>query len=115
MNLFAYGTLEDRRTLARLLGRTPAGGVRAVLHGYRRCATTLGYPVILPEPGASCEGTVYFGLYFTDWERLDLYENVNTVPPQYTRRLVQVQGSHGSINAFTYVGNLNYFRTRLLP
>lgn len=113
MNLFTYGTLTDRRALAKVTGRAHSPGVPAILYGYRRLETTLGYPIILPETGASCQGTVYFGLTYTDWEHLDRYENLGHNPPPYSRRLVQVRGSHGSISAFTYVANLNYFRARI--
>lgn len=113
MNLFAYGTLLDRRVMAKVTGRTLPAGVNATLHGYRKYETTLGYPVILPESGASCQGQVFFGLTHADWEKLDRYENVFDNPPAYTRKLVQVQGTHGTISAFVYVGNLNFFRTRL--
>lgn len=113
MNLFAYGTLTDRRVMAKVTGRTLPAGVSATLQGYRRCETTLGYPIILPESGASCQGQVFFGLTQADWERLDRYENLFDNPPAYTRRLVQVHGKHGTISAFVYVGNLNFFRTRL--
>lgn len=115
MNLFAYGTLTDRRVLAKVTGRTLPSGVPATLHGFRRYETTLGYPIILPESGAVCEGQVFFSLQPADWEKLDRYENVLDNPPAYTRRLVQVQGAHGTISAFVYVGNLNFFRTRLKP
>lgn len=113
MNLFAYGTLTDRRAMAKVTGRTLPAGVSATLLGYRRYETTLGYPIILPESGASCTGTVFFGLQPVDWDKLDRYENIFDNPPAYTRRLVQVQGAHGTISAFVYVGNLNFFRTRL--
>jgi len=99
--------------MAKVTGRTLAAGVTAKLQGYRKIETSLGYPIILPESGATCEGVVYFGILHTDWEKLDRYENVFDHPPAYTRRLVSVQGSHGTISAFVYVGNLNFFRTRL--
>lgn len=113
MNLFAYGTLTDRRVMSKVTGRTLATGVPAILHGHRKHETTLGYPIILPETGATCEGLVFFSLIYTDWEKLDRYENVFNDPPAYTRRLVKVQGGHGTISAFVYVGNLKFFRTRL--
>jgi len=113
VNLFAYGTLMDRRTIARITGRSLPAGVPAVLHGYRKLETSLGYPIVLPEAGATTQGVVYFGLGYSDWEKLDRYENLYDSPPAYIRRLVQVQGSHGTINAFVYVGNLQFFRTRI--
>lgn len=115
MNLFAYGTLMDKRAISRVTGRTLPQAISATLHGYRKYETTLGYPVILPEAGATCTGVVFYSLSPSDWEKLDLYENVRGNPPSYFRRLMTVHGAHGSINAFVYVGNLNFFRTRLKP
>lgn len=113
VNLFAYGTLMDKRIMFRVIGRTPPSPVPATLHGYRKFETTLGYPIILPEAGASTSGLVFFSLTIADWKRLDEYEVVNGSPPAYFRRLVTVQGAHGSISANAYIGNLNHFRTRI--
>lgn len=113
MNLFVYGTLMDRRIITKVTGRPLRASTQATLHGYRRYETSLGYPIILAEVGTSCPGLVYFGLNPTDWERLDRYEHVLDHPPAYTRRLVTVQGTHGTISAFVYVGNLNFFRSRI--
>lgn len=113
MNLFAYGTLLDKRIMFRVIGRSLPTPVPATLPGYRKWETTLGYPVVLPETGASCSGFIFFSLTPHDWKRLDEYEGVNGNPPAYFRRMLTVQGAHGSITAQVYVGNLNYFRTRL--
>lgn len=113
MNLFAYGTLMDRRIIARVTGRTLPAPVPATLFGYRKWETTLGYPIVLPETGASCSGLVYYSLTPQDWDRLDKYEDTRGNPPAYFRKFVTVQGAHGSISAQVYIGNLNYFRTRI--
>jgi gamma-glutamylcyclotransferase (GGCT)/AIG2-like uncharacterized protein YtfP len=113
VNLFVYGTLIDRRAIFRITGRSLPQAVPATLYGYHKWETALGYPVVLPEAGASCSGFVYYSLSSADWERLDAYENIKGNPPSYFRKLVTVQGAHGSISAFTYIGNLNFFRTRL--
>ncbi|HYG60841.1 MAG TPA: gamma-glutamylcyclotransferase family protein [Symbiobacteriaceae bacterium] len=113
MNLFAYGTLMDRRIMFKVIGRTLPTAVPATLHGFRKYETTLGYPVILPEAGATTSGLVFFSLTTADWKRLDDYEGVYGSPPAYFRRLMTVQGAHGSISCNVYVGNLNHFRTRL--
>jgi gamma-glutamylcyclotransferase (GGCT)/AIG2-like uncharacterized protein YtfP len=97
----------------RVIGRSLPPPVPVALPGYRKWETTLGYPVILPESGATCNGFVFFSLTANDWKRLDEYENVTGNPPSYFRRLVTVQGAHGSISAQVYVGNLNFFRARL--
>jgi gamma-glutamylcyclotransferase (GGCT)/AIG2-like uncharacterized protein YtfP len=113
MNLFAYGTLMDKRIMFKVIGRSLPTAVPATLYGYRRYETTLGYPIVLPEPGASTTGLVFFSLTTADWKRLDEYEVVNGHPPAYFRRMATVQGAHGSISVQVYVGNLNFFRTRI--
>jgi gamma-glutamylcyclotransferase (GGCT)/AIG2-like uncharacterized protein YtfP len=113
VNLFAYGSLMDRRVMFKVLGRPTPTSVPATLHGYRKYETTLGYPIILPEAGASTPGMVFYSITAADWKRLDEYEVVTGSPPAYVRRLVSVQGAYGSISAQVYVGNLNFFRTRL--
>lgn len=113
MNLFAYGTLMDKRQITRICGRTLPTPVPATLHGFRKWETTLGYPIVLPEAGYSCTGLVYYSLTTEDWKRLDVYENVGGSPPAYFRKLATVQGAHGSISAYVYIGNLNHFRARL--
>jgi len=113
VNLFAYGTLADRRVIAKVLGRSLPQGVQATLRGYRRLETTLTYPIVLPEAGALCKGVVYFSLTDADWERLDIYENIRSTPPAYFRRLVTVEGTHGNMSAYVYIGNLNFFRARI--
>lgn len=113
MNLFAYGTLMDRRVIAKVIGRTLPYAVSATLRGYKKWETTLNYPLVLPDTSAECTGVVYYSLSAADWTRLDAYENVNSQPPAYYRKLVTVEGTHGSISAYVYIGNLNFFRTRI--
>jgi gamma-glutamylcyclotransferase (GGCT)/AIG2-like uncharacterized protein YtfP len=113
VNLFAYGTLLDKRIMFKVIGRSLPTPVPATLLGYRKWETTLGYPVVLPEVGATCSGYVFFSLTPQDWKRLDEYENTTGNPPAYFRKLVGVQGAYGSINANVYIGHLNYFRARL--
>jgi gamma-glutamylcyclotransferase (GGCT)/AIG2-like uncharacterized protein YtfP len=113
VNLFAYGTLVEKRAMGRITGRTLRAGLEGTIHGYRKWETTLGYPIVLPDAHESCTGVVYYNLTAADWERLDTYEQIHKSPPVYTRKLVTVQAAHGLISAQLYVGNLNYFRARL--
>lgn len=113
MNLFAYGTLMDRRVITRVVGRTLPNAVPATLRGYTKWETTLGYDIILPEPGGEVKGLVYFSLSPADWERLDIYENLHSHPPAYIRRMATAEGTHGNITVQAYVGNLNFFRARI--
>lgn len=113
MNLFAYGTLMDKRIMFKVIGRGLPASVPATLHGFKKYETSLGYPIVLPEAGAATSGLVFYSLTAVDWKKLDEYEVVNGNPPAYFRRLVSVQGAHGSISTQVYVGNLNFFRTRI--
>lgn len=113
MKLFVYGTLMDRRVMTRVIGRPLPPASPAVLYGFRKWETTLGYPAVLPDPGRSCPGVVYSSLSVEDFKRLDAYENVGGNPPAYFRKLVSVQGAHGRISAYVYIGNLVFFRARL--
>lgn len=113
MKLFVYGTLMDRRVMTRVVGRPLPPASPAVLYGYRKWETTLGYPALLPDPERSCQGLVYGSLTADDFKRLDAYENTGGSPPAYFRKLVTVQGAHGRISAYVYVANLTFFRARL--
>jgi len=103
----------EQRQITRVLHRSLPNSVPATLHGFKKVETTLGYPIILPDSGSSCKGVVYFSLSHSDWERLDIYENVHNVPPVYNRKMASVEGTHGRISAQIYVGNLAFFRTRI--
>lgn len=103
----------DRRIITNVVRRALPQAVPATLSGYRKWDSTLGYPLILPDSASSCAGVVFFSLTAADWEKLDAYECTDQQPPAYFRRLISVEGAHGRINAYTYVGNLNFFRTRI--
>lgn len=97
--LFAYGTLQDSRLLARLAGR-PLAGRAAVLRDYVRY-TVAGeeYPGILPQEWAETDGMVFEGLRAEDWTRLDHYES-----DLYDRLPVTVHFPDGSACvAYAYV------------
>lgn len=75
MNLFAYGTLMNPEVWVRVTGRTfrcaaatlQSYAVRR-LHGH-------DFPGILPVPGQSARGLVYFDLDADTFARLDAYED----------------------------------------
>jgi nudix-type nucleoside diphosphatase (YffH/AdpP family) len=75
--LFFYGTLRHLTLLEAVLGR-PAEGLgfdADSLPGFAlRDARDGGYPVLVPEDGASCDGIRINGLSDQDVERLDYYE-----------------------------------------
>lgn len=114
VNLFAYGTLMDPRIIARVTGRNFPRPTPAVLSGYKKYETTQGYPVIFSEAGQTVSGVVYYSVTDDDWKRLDRFEDTDSNPPHYFRRLVTAIGAHGTIRAYIYVGNQMYFGNRLL-
>lgn len=114
VNLFAYGTLMDHRTMARVTGRRFPTPTPAILHGYVKYDTRFGYPVIFPEPNQSVEGVVYTSLSPDDWKKLDQYEEADAFPPHYVRRLIVARGQYGTIRAYAYIGNHLHFSSRTL-
>lgn len=114
MNLFAYGTLMDHRTIARVAGRRFPTATPAILHGYRKYNTQFGYPVIFPDENGSVPGVVFGSVTPADWRLLDAYEEADAFPPHYVRRLVTARGQYGTIRAYVYIGNQLYFSSRTL-
>lgn len=111
MHLFAYGTLMDPATMARVAGRVPGTPEPARLHGYRRRDTRFGYPAIFPAPGAVVEGVLWRGLTPAELARLDEYEDEGLA---YTRTLVTVQAAAGPVQAWVYVGRPEFFAGALI-
>lgn len=75
MNLFAYGTLMNPEVWARVTGRT-FRCAPATLQGYAvRRLHGHDFPGILPVPGQSARGLVYFDLDDDTLARLDAYED----------------------------------------
>jgi gamma-glutamylcyclotransferase (GGCT)/AIG2-like uncharacterized protein YtfP len=89
--LFVYGTLMDRATLERVLGRRYGGEqLRARLPGYaRRRVPGYAYPVLFPDPAAATDGLLLLDLTGEDLLALDAYEDV--AEGAYERRAVEVE------------------------
>lgn len=107
--LFTYGTLMRRRRLEVLCGCRLPDPVPAVLHGYAKFDTGLGYPVILPQPGGRVEGLLY-RVPAEALPYLDHYEGADEDPPHYTRTTVTVEVGGSQVEAQVYVGNPEVYR-----
>jgi gamma-glutamylcyclotransferase (GGCT)/AIG2-like uncharacterized protein YtfP len=100
--LFFFGTLLDHDVLARVLDRPvePASLEPALLRGFRReCARGLGYPLLVPDVGASVEGRVLHRARASDIARINHYES-----GEYHAELHSVVAPSGSYEAWLYRG-----------
>lgn len=107
--LFTYGTLMRRRRLEALCGCRLDEPVPAVLRGYAKFDTGLGYPVILPQAGACVEGLLY-RVPAEALPYIDHYEGADEDPPHYTRETVTVEVEGEPVTAQVYVGNPAVYR-----
>jgi gamma-glutamylcyclotransferase (GGCT)/AIG2-like uncharacterized protein YtfP len=100
INLFVYGTLIDPQRVAALTGKQFAR-VEATLVGFERIESDLGYPFILPSPGAVVHGILLIDIDPVSLYRLDAYEAEGDL---YRRQTVEVLVADKSVPAMTYVG-----------
>jgi gamma-glutamylcyclotransferase (GGCT)/AIG2-like uncharacterized protein YtfP len=100
INLFVYGTLMDPQRVAALTGKQLAR-VEATLVGFERIESDLGYPFILPSPGAVVHGILLSDIDPVSLSRLDTYEAEGDL---YRRQTVAVLVADKSVPAMTYVG-----------
>ena len=101
INLFVYGTLIDPRRVKALIGHQLAR-VEATLEGFERIDPRIGYPYILPKPGASVSGFLLANIDAASLHRLDEYEAEGDL---YVRQEVEVLVAGRSVRAMTYVGH----------
>ena len=101
IDLFVYGTLTDPERIIALTGKQFAR-VDATLSGFERVNSPLGYPFILPRPGASVRGVLLLDVDPVSLGRLDAYEAEGDL---YRRQVVVVEVADGQVTAMTYVGH----------
>jgi gamma-glutamylcyclotransferase (GGCT)/AIG2-like uncharacterized protein YtfP len=101
IHLFVYGTLTDPERVAALTGKRFAG-VDAALNGFERVESPLGYPFILPRPGAAVRGVLLFNIDPVSLVHLDVYEAEGDL---YRRQVVEVEVAGTRLSAMTYVGH----------
>jgi gamma-glutamylcyclotransferase (GGCT)/AIG2-like uncharacterized protein YtfP len=100
IHLFVYGTLTDPERVTALTGK-PFERVDARLCGFERVNSPLGYPFILPRPGAAVQGLLLLNVDPTSVVQLDAYEAEGAL---YRRQTVVVEVADRRVSAMTYVG-----------
>lgn len=114
MNLFVYGTLQEKSTLEELIVREIFGRPQAAqINNYEKINTPFGYPIILPKEGSRVSGLLWTDLCAEDLEKLDLYEDCDEDPPLYYRVEEDVEVNRSPVKAYFYVGNHTYWKEHL--
>jgi gamma-glutamylcyclotransferase (GGCT)/AIG2-like uncharacterized protein YtfP len=101
IHLFVYGTLTNPERVTALTGKQFAA-VDATLSGFERVESPLGYPFILPRPGAVVHGTLLLSIDLASLVHLDAYEAEGDL---YRRQAVEVEVVGTRLSAVTYVGH----------
>ena len=101
IHLFIYGTLTDPERVTALTS-TQFERVDATLSDFERVDSPLGYPFILPRPGASVRGVLLLDVDPASLGRLDAYEAEGDL---YRRQVVVVEVADRQVSAMTYVGH----------
>jgi gamma-glutamylcyclotransferase (GGCT)/AIG2-like uncharacterized protein YtfP len=100
INLFVYGTLMDPQRVEAVTGKQFAR-VEAMLVGFERIQSDLGYPFVLPRPGATVPGILLIDIDPISLYHLDAYEAEGDL---YRRQTVAVLVADKSVPAMAYVG-----------
>jgi gamma-glutamylcyclotransferase (GGCT)/AIG2-like uncharacterized protein YtfP len=101
IHLFVYGTLTDPERVTALTGKQ-FERVDARLSGFERVNSPLGYPFILPRPGATVRGVLLLNVDPTSVVQLDAYESEGEL---YRRQTVMVEVVDRRVPAMAYVGH----------
>jgi gamma-glutamylcyclotransferase (GGCT)/AIG2-like uncharacterized protein YtfP len=101
IHLFVYGTLTDPERIVALTGKQ-FEQVEARLSGFERVNSPLGYPFILPSPGAIVHGVLLLNIDPVSLVQLYAYEDEGHL---YRRQAVAVEVAGQRICAVTYVGH----------
>ena len=101
IHLFVYGTLTDPERVVALTSKQFIR-VDATLSGFERVESPLGYPFILPRPGAVVRGVLLLDIDSASLVQLDAYEAEGDL---YRRQAVEVEVDGTRLSAMTYVGH----------
>jgi gamma-glutamylcyclotransferase (GGCT)/AIG2-like uncharacterized protein YtfP len=101
IHLFVYGTLTDPERVTALTAKQ-FEGVDATLSGFERVNSPLGYPFILPRPGALVRGVLLLNIDSVSLVQLDAYEAEGDM---YRRQVVEVEVADRRVSAMTYIGH----------
>jgi gamma-glutamylcyclotransferase (GGCT)/AIG2-like uncharacterized protein YtfP len=100
IHLFVYGTLTDPECVKTLTGKE-FERVDAVLRGFERLNSPLGYPFIVPNPSGALRGVLLLNIDPVSLAYLDSYESEGEL---YQRQVVVVEVADTPATAMTYVG-----------
>src|SRR5215475_13416167 len=100
IHLFVYGTLTDPERVTTLTAKQ-FEQVDATLSGFEKVDSPLGYPFILPQPGAIVRGVLLLNIDPVSLVQLDAYEAEGDL---YRRQVVTVEVAARRMAAVTYVG-----------
>lgn len=106
VNLFAYGSLKNPAFIESITGETHEGE-QAVLHGYKKFYTHIGFPFIVPYPQGRVHGKCYFGVSQEALRKIDRFECEGTL---YDRKEVTVTIRGRQVPAHAYVANIIHIR-----
>jgi gamma-glutamylcyclotransferase (GGCT)/AIG2-like uncharacterized protein YtfP len=101
IHLFVYGTLTDPERVTALTGKQ-FERVDAMLSGFERINSPLGYPFILPRTGAVVRGALLLNIDPVSLVQFDVYEAEGDL---YRRQGVVVEVVDRRVAAVTYVGH----------
>jgi gamma-glutamylcyclotransferase (GGCT)/AIG2-like uncharacterized protein YtfP len=100
IHLFVYGTLTDPERVTALTSMQ-FERVDAMLSGFERVNSPLGYPFILPKPDGIVRGVLLLNIDPVSLVQLDAYEAEGDL---YRRQVVEVTVACRRLSAMTYVG-----------
>jgi gamma-glutamylcyclotransferase (GGCT)/AIG2-like uncharacterized protein YtfP len=100
-HLFVYGTLTDPERVTALTGKQ-FERLDARLSGFEQVNSPLGYPFILPRPGAMVQGILLLNIDLASLVQLDAYEAEGEL---YRRQTIVVEAADRQVPAMTYVGH----------
>ena len=107
-NLFVYGTLVDKSLVYQITGKYfPT--FPAVLRGFKKLNSRLGYPYIILHRGSKVEGLLIRNIDPESMKRLDRYEDEGRL---YSRRKLTVVSNGKRVSCKAYVGNPKMLRPR---
>lgn len=105
-NLFVYGTLMDKTLLCQITGKY-FSAFPAVLRGFKKLDSHLGYPYILPYKASKVNGLLIENIDPESSKKLDRFEG-----ELYSRRRVTVVRGGKRTACEVYVGREKLLRPR---
>ena len=105
-NVFAYGSLMDRKCRERVIGR-PGETMPATLDGYKRINNPdFKYPFAIKEPNSILHGELLINLTLEELKRIREWEKeLPKGVPKHREIKVSVETEEGKKVAFVYVGD----------